>query len=326
MTDYPQGDGHPDCKECQGRGVVAAKPKASTVTYPCVCTAKGDADPKCKECQGEGVRRERAGPLEVSKPCSCVYIRDVLLNMERGWRKLIKGEPVDGSPLRGKENSDLWVTATKAVFRNHLKHVAARMGPNWRFLVKTDADLMDAWLSPRLEVMDADVASARMKTQAGGFHALVDLVEPPELLILLVGVKTARNEAMPEVLLEAMRHREHRELPTWVVDRPDVRITDTTHLSHSAAVISALQDWGRVKLDEEQPLSKLLQGMPPLSEPEPPPEPEEEADVYEAPSRTESSSTSGQPVMGLSDETRSLMRGDEAEPPAPKGWKSGRRK
>jgi len=255
--------------------------------------------------------------------------------MERGCRGILKGDPVDHSPLRGLEQEDVWVTATKSVFRDHLKHVAARMPPHWGFLVVSDANLMDAWLSPRLDVMDADVAAARMQTQAGGFHALVDIVEPPQLLIIIAGIKSARNEAMPEVLLEAIRHRMYRDTPTWVVDQPDVPLTDSTHLSHSKLVLSELNGWNRAVLGEDSGVkkSKLQLGLggvelPPMESVEDVLDGFDEAEVEEyVPPPEPSKSTAGQTLMGQSDKTQNLLGDIEAEtaPPQPKKWRRGKK-
>jgi hypothetical protein len=50
---------------------------------------------------------------------------------------------------------------------------------------------------------------------------LVDLVEPPQLLIIRLGVKVARNQAMPEVFMEGVQLRLHTGKPTWIWDQPD---------------------------------------------------------------------------------------------------------
>lgn len=224
MTDYPQGDGDPECPRCKGRGVIPVP--------------RDEDDPP-------DWRGER------TQPCPCVYIRDVARNIERGWRGLLKADPVPDSPLKkeGRTESDLLITATHYSFRCHLKHVAGRMPSNWGFLVVTDADMMDAWLSPRVKVRDADVDLIRQQRAAARkYDALVDLVEPPELLVVLVGVKAARNEAMPEVLLEALQHRAHLSKPTWVVDHPDKPLQDG-HISYSHSVGQFLSDWSRIELE-----------------------------------------------------------------------------
>lgn len=242
MTDYPQGDGRPDCKFCQGRGVVRA-PVTPNILW------------------------------ERTQPCACVFVRDVAQNIERGWKGLLTADAVPSSPLRGQDKKNLRITATRRDFRAHLKHVAARMPPSWGFLVVTDADLMDSWLSRKLDVRDADINQMRQQAEVHRFDALVDMIEPPTLLVLLCGVKAARNEAMPEVLLEALRHREHLSKITWVVDQPTYTLAEG-HISYSHAVGEFLSEWPRVNLS-----SNTAQQPNPPPRPAPPPRPLKQPDL-----------------------------------------------
>lgn len=190
---YPEGDGLSDCPACRGRGAV----------------------PLSRE------ERPKFAIGEITRPCVCVYERDIQANAERGWRALGPVDPVPGpSPLEGRAGANLWVTASEHAFKAHLRYLIGRMGPRWNFLVASDADLMDSWLSRDLDVIDADVGHMRRSAVSNKYAALVDLVEPPVLLILHLGIKIARNEAMPEVLLEALKHRFYIDKPTWVFDQP----------------------------------------------------------------------------------------------------------
>jgi hypothetical protein len=114
---------------------------------------------------------------------------------------------------------------------------------------------MDAWLSFKLDVRDADIDQMRQKAETHRFAALVDLVEPPTLLVIICGVKAARNEAMPEVLLEALRHREHLNKATWIVDQPSYPLRagpgDYRHISFNHNVGDFLEEWERVILPLE---------------------------------------------------------------------------
>ena len=226
--DYPQGDGRPDCPECQGRGVVRAP--VSTVTSPyAVCPQ--------------------------TRVCKCVLMRDVIANVERGWKGLMAAPPIPSSPLRGRETESLLIVTTVSLFQRHLRHVACRMGPRWFFQVVTDADLMEAWLSkdlPEEDIADPDVNFIR-GSRPTRYSTLMELVEPPELLVLRLGVKVARNRAMPEVLLEALQHRQHRSQPTWVVDLSYAQLGEE-HVSWSPQVEEFLGTLARVSLREGEPL------------------------------------------------------------------------
>jgi len=184
--------------------------------------------------------------------CPCVRDRDIRMNMERGWRGLSTADPVRESWLEEYTDKDLWVTADSRTFRRHMRLIAHGMGPHWRFQVSSDADLMDAWLShigPQ-ELYDADVNLLRAQNEqvSSRFPALVDLFEPPALLVISVSVKAARNAAMPEVLLEALQHRAHLGAPTWIVDLPNKPL-GPDHIAFSDGVGDFLWEWPHITLD-----------------------------------------------------------------------------
>jgi hypothetical protein len=88
---------------------------------------------------------------------------------------------------------------------------------------------------------------------------LVDLVDPPDLLVIRLGVKSARNSAMPEVLLEALAHRSHVGKPTWICDQPTKKL-DPSHISFSPDVADFLRGWDHFALDNAPGLSIDLIG------------------------------------------------------------------
>lgn len=222
-SDYPKGDGRPDCNLCHGRGVVV-------------------------------VTKDKRPPGtvgELTQPCACVLYRDILSNLDRGWKGLSKAAPIKKSPLRGKQEQNLWITGSVPRLREHVRHVAIRMGPDWNFQVISDAMMMDAWLSRDLkEIWDPDVERMR-QIVSNRYAQLSDLVDPPELLIIQLGVKAARNKAMPEVLLEALNRRYlmHTDKPTWVMDQPIYPLADG-HISYSDRVAEIIDEWEHIELPE----------------------------------------------------------------------------
>jgi hypothetical protein len=186
--------------------------------------------------------------------CKCVRTRDIYNNLERGWRGLSRSKyRWEGeSPLGEYLEDNLWIRAKERVLRQHLRKLGFELGPSWWFNVFSDADLMDAWLS-RVgdeEVYDPDVQQIRRTAVSGRFRALVDLVEPPTLLVLRVGVKAARNAAMPEVFLEALQHRSMVDKPTWIADTPGCPL-ESGHLTFDSRVGIYLEEWPLVKLEED---------------------------------------------------------------------------
>jgi len=207
-------------------------------------------DPDCPTCGGRGVVRVDDGDAlaPTVEACHCVIVREVMKNVDRGWKGLLDAPRIDESPLLepAEEDSNLWITGNTSTFRAHLRHVALRMGPKWGFKVVTDADLMIAWLaSAKLEgmkILDPEVA-AHAAPVSSTKASLPDLVKPPDVLIIVLGVKAARNAAMPEVLYEALNHRLHDQKTVWIIDQPHQRLA----LGHRA-------------FDKE--LAHLLDGFP----------------------------------------------------------------
>lgn len=209
-------------------------------------------NPDCPLCKGQGYITVASQGPPAKKICRCILQQDLIANVERGMRRLSRQPPVESSPLTEHADSDLWVTASKRWFLPHLRHIALRQPPTWFFKVITDADLMTAWLSSAAlkgqDILDPDVLARAVSLR---FLTLVDLIDPPHLLIIRVGVKAARNVAMPEVFLEALSHRAHEGVPVWVWDTP-VHALQQGHLCYSSHVGDFLSDFSRVTVSQEQ--------------------------------------------------------------------------
>lgn len=181
------------------------------------------------------------GGVPYTRSCECVLYQDILRNLERGWKGLSKAQKIDKSPLLSLVEKDVRVICPEVAFKAHLRHVGLRQGPTWGFRVVTDAQLMTAWLATAAlagrDMIDPDVAAVTSLDAL----TLVDLVDPPKHLIIRLGVKTARNAAMPEVLLEALTHRHHVGKSTWVVEHPNQPLQGG-HLCWSDAVMEYLHD------------------------------------------------------------------------------------
>ena len=212
-----------------------------------------DTTTGCDKCYGTGALDAGVDThgIPLTKPCPCQIARDILRNVNRAWAGLTAAPKIDSSPLTEHTGGDLYVTASDSSLRAHLRHAGLRMGPYWHFKVSTDSDLMTAWLAPIAiagkEILDPDATAVSTERAT-----LVDLIEPPELLVLRLGVKSARNSAMGEVLLEALYHRMHIGKPTWVVDQPTRRF-DPSHMAFSEDALHHIQQWARVTLDDVQP-------------------------------------------------------------------------
>lgn len=222
-------------------------------SYP-VAAKYGKED--CPSCGGTGRVPVPNPPGHVGPPaiklCRCALVDAVRDNLERGMRGLSKAPRVPKSQLLSSVDKNLWVTASPGWFRAHLRHVGLRKGANWKFFVATDAELIQAWLATASmsgqEIHDADAAEM-LSRRSIAFRTLTDLAVPPALLVIRLGVKSARNAAMPEVLLEALRMRQHEGSPTWVWDQPE-RPLAQGHLCWSPEVDEEMESWDRCFGDE----------------------------------------------------------------------------
>jgi hypothetical protein len=205
----------------------------------------------CPRCGGTG--SIPAPPRPPHPPtfhrCVCVLQSDILANVDRGMKGLAHAAIVPESPLLGLIDRDVILQGAGDVVRAHLRHVAVRQPPVWMFKVVSDADLVTAWLSSTvikgIEIFDADAFA--VSTQ---YLSIPDLVVPPDLLIIRMGVKVARNSAAPEVLAEALRTRQHQDRPTWFWD-DHLHPIGHGHLFWSDAVGEALAGFARVNLTAE---------------------------------------------------------------------------
>lgn len=194
--------------------------------------------------------------------CLCVLARDVRANVERGWPGLmaVTSRP---SNLKNVTTENVWVTTPMVTFKAYFKYLAVRQGPKWSFLVRNDADLMSAWLAGKNEVSDADVERVH-NGEIGAGHSdrnldLELLVLPPTLLVIVLGVKTARNSAMPEVLLEALRLRLYAGKPTWLIDQPtcpfqdgNVQLGTKPHISWSETTADIVSSWRHIEISAKE--------------------------------------------------------------------------
>ena len=181
-------------------------------------------NPDCALCHGRGVVPKDTFAVT---PCECTVLRNLVRNVDRGWKGLLSAPTLEGKSQLlepSNEGLDCWITADRPTFRTHLKHTALRMGPNWKFNVVTDAELITAWLATAglagMKMLDPDIMLEAAPVSLRKL-TLVDIVEPPDTLIVVLGVKAARNVAMPEVLLEAISLRRASGKPMWVVDQPN---------------------------------------------------------------------------------------------------------
>lgn len=190
---------------------------------------------------------------ERQQVCTCMHLKEIVRNVERGWPGLLRS-----SQLRPGATSDLWphvnsnlrVTSSLRWFKANLRWCAFRKPPSWDFKVVSDVDLMRAWLGSVAlsgqEIIDPDAAAVSLR-----HLTLLDLIEPPTLLVIRIGIKTAANKEMPNVLLETLLHRTHLDKPTWVYN-DWAEPFDESMRSFSYEAAEYLSDWPTIRKRSQQ--------------------------------------------------------------------------
>lgn len=215
------------------------------------------ADPDCPRCGGRGwiyassmlvLPGEKGG-----RYCECAQDILRLKNMDRIWRSLSEARMPGGlrrdPPLKKLLGRNAWITAKEEHFRAHLKALAFTMPDLWDAKVYSDKDLLKAWLNTAYaqghKIFDTELNDTMVTVRA---MYIDELVEPPEHVILMLGVKQAPNKETPNVLLEAVRSRMHIGRPMWIVDQPDSGIDQVHHRGYSEQLDGLLQHWPHWRL------------------------------------------------------------------------------
>lgn len=202
----------------------------------------------CDKCGDYGFVQQDDGPMGIPQaiPCECRVVKILNQQAEKAWTGLSALSPRKKTSLSKVIEKDAIISGDKSALTTHLRTALWLHRKPYRFVkVVTDATLMSAWLSnislSNSEIYDPDF---QRDIKAG---SLEDLAESPDLLVIRLGVKTARNSAMPEVLGETIELRSHLNKPTWVVCEPDKPLEEG-HISWSRAVEEMLEGWPILKI------------------------------------------------------------------------------
>jgi len=203
------------------------------------------ADPNCPHCGGLGqIRIPMKGKPPKSRLCECTYLGLMNRKLENTWQGLSKVRPIKESPMFSFVNKKVWLTSEPNWLFLHLRHIVTRQPLEWKVKVITDKELMAAWLATAalagVDILDKEAFEVTTRKLS-----IEDLVEPYDLVILRLGVKMARNSAMPEVLMEALSLRDHLNKPTWVWDQP-TRSLGEGHRCWSLEVQDELSRYERI--------------------------------------------------------------------------------
>lgn len=201
---------------------------------------------KCKNCHDFGYIQVDDGHYGIPQaiPCSCTLKKALGVQAQKAWVGLEVVPIKKTSLLKGKVRENVVITAHKGELMLHMRSALAHHARPEEFVkVVSDATLISAWLS-NLARSDSEIIDPDFKRDVR-VATLEDLAESPTLLVIRLGVKTARNSAMPEVLAETIELRQHLGKPTWLVVEPEKPLEEG-HISWSRAVDDALDGWERI--------------------------------------------------------------------------------
>ena len=203
------------------------------------------ADPDCPHCGGTGFILGES-MLEGGFDCQCMLDALRVENMEKIWKSLSTAPNIpvlrDAPPLLKLTKHSLWITSPLEIFRAHLKAVCFHKSTLWDAKVRTDAMILDSWFGT-LKAQGAKIYDIEIEKSILEAIDIRDLVEPPELCVIVLGIKQLPNKEAPNSLLEAIGYRKHVGKPTWIVDQPDHPIDQMHHRFYS----ETLDRWLRNK-------------------------------------------------------------------------------
>ncbi len=222
QTAPTRSPGNPACSRCRGVGDV----QIEGVWVHCVCVARLSKVQRVRACWPPDVLRA-AGRNEVRQ-----------------------------SALDGRLRENLRIRAERGVLVSHLARAVVASGRIELVRIASDADLVDAWLANVGDLRDDEAAGHRGEQEAR-YRNVSDLVAPPKLLVLYVGVRAARLADLPDLILEAIQVRQQRGLATWVVDTVDRPLAEGRCPAWREDLAAMLAGWPTVRLNSAQEVGEV---------------------------------------------------------------------
>lgn len=222
QTAPTRSPGNPACSRCRGVGDV----QIEGVWVHCVCVARLSKVQRVRACWPPDVLRA-AGRNEVRQ-----------------------------SALDGRLGENLRIRAERSVLVSHLARAVVAAGRIELVRIASDADLVDAWLANVGGIRDDEAAGHRGEQEAR-YRNVSDLVAPPKLLVLYVGVRAARLADLPDLILEAIQVRQQRGLATWVVDTVDRPMGEGRCPAWREDLAAQLAGWPTVRLNSTREVGEV---------------------------------------------------------------------
>lgn len=213
---------------------------------------RGAGDPACPRCAGRGsIESDASGPYIITAPCPCARLVRLQAQIAACWPPGLPAEtPAPRSVLVGKHGRELRIRADLPILRRHLARALVEAGSIFPCRIVSDLDLASTWLANAGRVEDEEVADRLAERSVEDHHTrIVDLVAPPQLLILLVGIKAAQLKDLPDLVLEAVRCRQQRGRATWIVDSATAPLRRGGCPAWSPQLEAELAAWPTVRLE-----------------------------------------------------------------------------
>lgn len=175
--------GDPECETCGGSGYIPIK----------------EGDPEYE--QRKKLWGKQADAYAMNKRCVCL-----LKKQFRTWvgDPIYKARPLEESPLLGREEDNLFITASRPDFLAHMRFVLAHHDFTYFWKMTSDSDLRDIFVGNHED-----------------YPAISNFVKPPDLVVIQLAVLSYKNVAMSGVVLEALRTRQFDGMATWLVNPYD---------------------------------------------------------------------------------------------------------
>lgn len=188
---------------------------------------------ECEICEGTGYI-DVPDRVDTRMRCKCTLKK---LYRNKLGNEIFGAKALEASPFADVVDQNLFVVSTRRDFLPHLRYSLIEQGLSFFSRITNDSQMLDAWLAKPKEHSKQEGTDST----GTGFTSLRDLVEDPELMVLFLGIVSYGNKALPGVLLEALRIRSFKGLPTWIIN-PHSQPFNQGHYCYSPEVDSYISD------------------------------------------------------------------------------------
>ena len=166
----------------------------------------------CKKCDGQGTVEVDGKLYE----CECEMLRRIALGMDAAIRKAAVRDEHLSHPLVDLVTKDCFVVASWADMKAIVKVAIIKHHPRFIKII-SDLDIKTVFVGGRSKQSHSD------DYQGPVFNSIEDLMDPPDLAVVVLNRLTHDNKAAAGALEEALCYRLDKAKPTWVLsdlDRP----------------------------------------------------------------------------------------------------------